>query len=86
MLERKDKEDGEERHRERNITKETGMLVKKKKKKKEEEEVERLRTEGRWMNVELGERDKDTEKQERTRSMRVLGERECKRKKDDGGI
>jgi hypothetical protein len=26
------------------------------------EEVERLRTKGRWMNVELSERDKDTEK------------------------
>jgi hypothetical protein len=28
-------------------------------------EVERLRTKGRWMNVELSERDKDTDKQER---------------------
>jgi hypothetical protein len=27
--------------------------------------VERLRAKGRWMNVELSERDKDTEKQER---------------------
>jgi hypothetical protein len=27
--------------------------------------VERLRTKGRWMNVELSERDKDTHKQER---------------------
>jgi hypothetical protein len=62
MLERKDKEVGEERERERNTTKKTGMPVKKK---KEEEEVERLRTEGRWMNVQLSERDKDTEKQER---------------------
>jgi hypothetical protein len=26
------------------------------------EEVERLRTKGRWMNVELNERDKDTDK------------------------
>jgi hypothetical protein len=29
------------------------------------EEVERLRTKGRWMNVELSERNKDTDKQER---------------------
>jgi hypothetical protein len=29
------------------------------------EEVERLRAKGRWMNVELSERDKDTDKQER---------------------
>jgi hypothetical protein len=29
------------------------------------EEVERLRTKGRWMNVELSERDKDIDKQER---------------------
>jgi type IV secretory pathway VirJ component len=29
------------------------------------EEVERLRAKGRWMNVELSERDKDTAKQER---------------------
>jgi DNA-binding PadR family transcriptional regulator len=28
------------------------------------EEVERLRTKGRWMNVELSERNKDTDKQE----------------------
>jgi hypothetical protein len=28
-------------------------------------EVERLRVKGRWMNVELSERDKDTDKQER---------------------
>jgi hypothetical protein len=28
------------------------------------EEVERLRTKGRWMNVQLSERDKDTDKQE----------------------
>jgi hypothetical protein len=27
--------------------------------------VERLRAKGKWMNVELSERDKDTEKQER---------------------
>jgi hypothetical protein len=27
--------------------------------------VERLRAKGRWMNVELNERDKDTDKQER---------------------
>jgi hypothetical protein len=29
------------------------------------EEVKRLRAKGRWMNVELSERDKDTDKQER---------------------
>jgi hypothetical protein len=29
------------------------------------EEVERLRAKGRWMNVELNGRDKDTNKQER---------------------
>jgi hypothetical protein len=29
------------------------------------EEVKRLRAKGRWLNVELGERDKDTDKQER---------------------
>jgi hypothetical protein len=29
------------------------------------EKVERLRAKGRWMNVELSERDKDTDKQER---------------------
>jgi hypothetical protein len=28
------------------------------------EEVERLRAKGKWMNVELRERDKDTDKQE----------------------
>jgi hypothetical protein len=29
------------------------------------EDVERLRAKGRWMNVELNERDKDTDKQKR---------------------
>jgi hypothetical protein len=29
------------------------------------EEVERLRAKGKWMNVELSERDKDTDRQER---------------------
>jgi hypothetical protein len=29
------------------------------------EEVERLRAKGRWMNVELSERDKDTDKKEK---------------------
>jgi hypothetical protein len=72
MLEKKDKEDGEERHRERNTTKETAMPVKKKKKKKEEEEVERLRTEGRWMNVELSERDNDTEKKRKKGENQML--------------
>jgi hypothetical protein len=31
--------------------------------------VERLRARGRWMNVELSERDKDTDKQERKEKM-----------------
>jgi predicted peptidase len=51
MLERKEREHGEE---ERNAT--NGYAS---------EEVQRLRAEGRWMNVELSERDKDTIKQER---------------------
>jgi hypothetical protein len=59
--------------------------------------VERLRAKGRWMKVELSERDKDTDKQERRERIResrynreyergnsgVPGERECKRKKND---
>jgi hypothetical protein len=62
------------------------------------EEVERLRAKGRWKNVELSERGKNTDKQEKkerikdsryNRGMRgvwnsgVLGERECKRDKND---
>jgi hypothetical protein len=46
------------RRKERNTTRETGMLVKNWK-------DERLRAKGRWMNVELSERDIDTDKQER---------------------
>ncbi|KAH0811465.1 hypothetical protein GEV33_011327 [Tenebrio molitor] len=60
-------------------------------------EVERLRAKGRWMKVELSERDKDTDKQERRERIResrynreyergnsgVPGERECKGKKND---
>jgi hypothetical protein len=52
-----------------------GMLEKKNTEKKEREkyhqrngyasEVERLTAQGRWMNVELSERDKDTDHQER---------------------
>jgi hypothetical protein len=34
------------------------------------EEVERLKPKGRWMNVELGEREKDTDKQERRERMK----------------
>jgi hypothetical protein len=45
------------RRRERNTIRETGMYA--------SEEVERPRAKGRWMNVELSERDKDTDKQER---------------------
>jgi hypothetical protein len=59
------------------------------------EEVERLRTKGRWMNVELSAWDKGTDKQERRERIKesrynreyescmteeVPGERECKRK------
>jgi hypothetical protein len=57
--------------------------------------VERLRAKGRWMNVELSERDKDTEKQERRERIKEsrynreyetcmteeILKRECKRKK-----
>jgi hypothetical protein len=60
------------------------------------EEVERLRAKGRWMNVELSERDKDTEISKKegresknpdtTGSSRVSGERKCKRKKNEGEI
>jgi hypothetical protein len=67
-------------------------------------EVEKLRAKGRWMNVELNKRDKDTDKQERREKIKesrynreyescmteeipeYLGERECKRKKNDGEI
>jgi hypothetical protein len=64
--------------------------------------VERLRAKGRWMNVELTERDKDTDRQdrrERIKESRVgevydrgnsgvprERERECKREKNDGEI
>jgi hypothetical protein len=34
------------------------------------EEVERLRAKGRWMNVELSERENDTDKQERGERMK----------------
>jgi hypothetical protein len=64
------------------------------------EEVERFKAKGRWMNVELSERDKDTDNQERmerTKESRynreydrgssgAPGEREYKRKKNDGEI
>jgi hypothetical protein len=53
MMERKEKKNTEKKERERNATRETG------------EEVERLRTKGRWMNVELSAWDKGTDKQER---------------------
>jgi hypothetical protein len=61
--------------------------------------VERLRAKGKWMNVELTERDKDTDNQERRKRIKesrynrndrgnsvVPGKRECKRKKKDGEI
>jgi hypothetical protein len=41
--------------------------------------VERLRAKGRWMNVELSERDKDTDKQERRERIK---ESRYNRKKD----
>jgi hypothetical protein len=34
------------------------------------EEMERLRAKGRWVNVELSERDKDTDKQERRKRIK----------------
>jgi hypothetical protein len=55
---RREKKKTRRRRRERNTIRETGMSVK-------SEEVERLRTKGRWMNMELSEKDKDTDKQER---------------------
>jgi hypothetical protein len=80
MLERKEKGHGEEGERYGYVS----------------EEVERLKAERIWMNGELSERDKDTDKQEiRERSKEssrevydrgncgVPGERECKRKNDD---
>jgi hypothetical protein len=55
MLGRKAKEHGEEG--ERGILPEERVYASK--------EVERLRAKGRWMNVELSEREKDTDKQGR---------------------
>jgi hypothetical protein len=55
MLERKEKEYGEKGEREKYYQR-NGYAS---------EGVERLRTKERWMNVELSERDKDTDKQER---------------------
>jgi hypothetical protein len=50
--------------------------------------VERLRAKGRRMNVELSERNKDTDKQKRRKGIRgnsgVPEERECKKKKNNG--
>jgi hypothetical protein len=37
------------------------------------EEVERLKAKGRWMNVELNERNKDTDKQERSERSKNQG-------------
>jgi hypothetical protein len=69
--------DGKEKYR---ILTECWRKKKKKQKKEREkyyqrngyasEEVERLRTKGRWMNVELSERDKDTDKQERRKRIK----------------
>jgi hypothetical protein len=55
MLERKEKEQKKGREREKYYQR-NGYA---------NEEVERLRSKGRWMNAELSERDKDTDKQER---------------------
>jgi hypothetical protein len=55
---RREKKKTRRRRREKNTIRETGMSVK-------SEEVERLRTKGRWMNMDLSEKDKDTDKQER---------------------
>jgi hypothetical protein len=88
-LERKEKEHGEgerEKYYQRN-----GYA---------REEVKRLRAKGRWMNVELSERDTNTDKHERKERIKesrynrknergdsgVPGERECKRKENDGEI
>jgi hypothetical protein len=80
MLERKEKGHGEEGEMNEYVS----------------DEVERLKAERMWMNGELSERDKDTDKQERRKRSKessrevydrgnsgVPGERECKRKKDD---
>jgi hypothetical protein len=64
--------------------------------------MERLRANGRWMNVELSEGDKDRQARKKreyqksrynreyercmTGNSGVPGERECKRKKNDGEI
>jgi hypothetical protein len=61
------------------------------------EDVERLRAKAKWMNVELSERDKDTNKEERRERIKgstynreyegcIPGKGECKRKKNDGEI
>jgi hypothetical protein len=83
MLKRKEKEHGEEREK-------NGYAS---------EEVERLKAEERWMNWELSERDKDTNKQQRrekikeSRYRREMYDRgnsgvpeERKRKKSEGEI
>jgi hypothetical protein len=57
MMGRKEKEHGEEGEREREKYYQRNRYA--------SEEVERLRAKRRWMNVELSERDKDTNKQER---------------------
>jgi hypothetical protein len=52
-----------------------GILEKKKKNPRNayaSEEAERLRAKGRWMNVELSERNKDTDKQERREGIKQL--------------
>jgi hypothetical protein len=64
------------------------------------EEVERLRAKRRWMNAELSEKDKNTDKQERKERIKEsrynkeydkcmteeIPEIPCKRKKNDGKI
>jgi hypothetical protein len=89
MMERKEKEHAEKGEREKYYQRNRYAS-----------EVERLRPKGRWMNVEVSEKDKDTNKQERRerikesrynreydrRNSGVPGERVCKRKKNDGEI
>jgi hypothetical protein len=89
-LERKEKEHGEGAEREKYYQR-NGYA---------REELKRLRAKGRWMNVEPSERDTNTDKHERRERIKesrynrknergdsgVPGERECKRKENDGEI
>jgi hypothetical protein len=46
--------------------------------------VERLRAKGRWMNVDLSERDKDTDKQEKRKRRERIKESRYNREYDRG--